>query len=328
MEIATDPFSGFTLWVETHRITILDGDGQYPDVNFESKEKHPGVVTSSLADLAAQARECLARHRTERPVIKSRAPRKSITPSDDFVPPIEALNEGESEIEDEDEPQPDPLRGRCIRADLPVEALGFALRDYQHIKRKMNHSHCTNCVACSVECTHQGPGLKCKECKSQGRSGCSHPLSYNDFLNVAEDLFPISWYAPSELDHIIIDFNRAHEDLLALEVVYTRAQHRFALTAHVLGDWMQGILASYGPGALPGMNFVPEPLRDTWGILPMLDIPIGFVPDSDHRDFLNFLHDLDKHVQADEQAKSSGSPRPVKKEQVVEEEDEEDNGAE
>ncbi|KAJ6487013.1 hypothetical protein C8R45DRAFT_930575 [Mycena sanguinolenta] len=224
---------------------------------------------------------------TKRPVIKTRASRKSTMPSDEYIPPIEALNEGESEVEDEDdETQPSSRRGRRIRVNglpvrglgkesqpfvdngtrtqLPVEALGFALRDHQHVKRKMNHAHCTNCVARGVECTHQGPGLKCKECKQQSRSGCLHSLSHGNFLNIAEDLFPITRYAPS---------------------------------AHVLGDWMQGILASYGPQALPGMDLVPESLRGIWRTmldkctltlqnetepdLPMPDVPIGAAPEAD-----------------------------------------------
>ncbi|KAJ6450146.1 hypothetical protein C8R45DRAFT_946917 [Mycena sanguinolenta] len=220
------------------------------------------------------------------PVIKTRSSRKSTTPFDEYIPPVEALDNGESEVEDEDETQPNSRRGRRIRVNglpvrglgkesqpfvdnstrtqLPVESLGFVLRDYQHVKRKMNHARCTNCVARGVSCTHQGPGLKCKECKQQSRSGCSHPLSHSDFLNIAEDLFPISRYAPSELDHIVVDFTRSYEDLLLQEIVYTRAQRRFALTAHVLGDWMQSVLASYDPQALPGMDLVPESLRSIW----------------------------------------------------------------
>ncbi|KAJ6449080.1 hypothetical protein C8R45DRAFT_1114903 [Mycena sanguinolenta] len=297
----------------------------------------------------------------KRPVIKIRSSRKSTTPFDKYIPPVEALNDGESEVEDEDETQPNPCRGRRIRVDglpvrglgkesqpfvdngtctqLPVEALGFALRDYQHVKRKMNHARCTNCVARGVNCTHQGPGLKCVECKQQSRSGCSHPLSHGDFLNIAEDLFPISRYAPSELDHIVVDFTRSYEDLLLQEIVYTRAQRRFALTAHVLGDWMQSVLASYGPQALPGMDLVPESLRGIWHTmldkctlalqngtdpaLPMVDVPIGAVPETDSRDFLAFLRDLDDRVQADNAAADQAieRERPVKPEPDEEEEE-------
>ncbi|KAJ6477520.1 hypothetical protein C8R45DRAFT_934206 [Mycena sanguinolenta] len=295
------------------------------------------------------------------PVIKTRAPRKSTTPSDEYIPPVEALDKGESEVEDEDDPQADTQRGCRIRVDglpvrglgkesqpfvdnsthtqLPVESLAFALRDYQHVRRRMNHARCTNCVACGVKCTHQGPGLKCAECKCQSCSGCLHPLSHGDFLNIAEDLFPITRYAPSELDHIVVDFTRSYEDLLLQEIVYTRAQRRFALTAHVLGDWMQGVLASYGPQALPGMDLVPESLRGIWRTmldkctlalqnetepeLPMVNVPIGTVPETDSRAFLTFLRDLDDRVQADNAAaeQSLEPARQAKQEPVEEKED-------
>ncbi|KAJ6467341.1 hypothetical protein C8R45DRAFT_1106102 [Mycena sanguinolenta] len=297
----------------------------------------------------------------ERPIIKTRAPRESETPSDDYILPVEALEEGESEVEDEDDPQDDTLCGRRIRADgkpvrglgnesqpfigsrtqLPVEALGFALRDYQHVKRKMNHSRCTNCVARGVECTRQGLGIKCLECKRQSRSGCLHSLSHRDLLNLAEDIPIYDTLLTSfslELAHIILDFDRAREDLLALEAVYSRAQLRFDLAARVLGDWMQGILASYGPQALPGMDLVPAGLRDTWlavldtstralqngtePMLPMLDVPVGAVPEVDTHDFLAFLHNLDAHILADSAANQASEPeRQVEQEPANEEEE-------
>ncbi|KAJ6496171.1 hypothetical protein C8R45DRAFT_926689 [Mycena sanguinolenta] len=333
------------------------------------RDSTPGPSTRVLRRSTRNARQATAPPfkktspaPAKRPVIKTRAPRKSTTPSNEYIPPVEALDEGESEVEDEGNPQADTQRGHRIRVDglpvcglgkesqpfvdngtctqLPVEALGFTLRDYQHVKRRMNHARCTNCVARGVKCTHQGPGLKCAECKCQSRSGCSHLLSHGNFLNIAEDLFPLTRYAPSaELDHIVVDFTRSYEDLLLQEIVYTRTQHRFALTAHVLGDWMQGVLASYGPQALPGMDLVPESLRGIWHTmldkctlalqnemepeLPMVDVPIGTVPETDSRDFLTFLRDLDDRVQADNAA-TEQHPEPerqVKQESADEEED-------
>ena len=98
---------------------------------------------------------------SKRPVIKTHAPRKSVTPSDDYAPPIEAMNDDKSEVdqEDGDEPQTNPGRGRRIRSDgVPirglgknsqpflddgsrarpqVDALGSAIRGYQYVKRRM-----------------------------------------------------------------------------------------------------------------------------------------------------------------------------------------------
>ncbi|KAF7346247.1 hypothetical protein MSAN_01411700 [Mycena sanguinolenta] len=65
IEIATDPFSGSTLWVKTHRLIASDTEGQCPDMKFESKEEHPGIVTPDLADRAAQVGERLVRRRAE-----------------------------------------------------------------------------------------------------------------------------------------------------------------------------------------------------------------------------------------------------------------------
>ncbi|KAJ6461657.1 hypothetical protein C8R45DRAFT_941043 [Mycena sanguinolenta] len=245
----------------------------------------------------------------KRPVIKTRASRKSTTPPDEYIPPVEALDEGESEVEDEDNPQDDTLRGRRIRADgkpvrglgkesqpfvgsrtqLPVEALGFALRDYQHVKRKMTNSVPRIILVAPI----------------------AWPAVSSALARVPE----------SKLAHIILDFDRAHEDLLALEAVYSRTQLRFDLAARVLGDWMQGILASYGPQALPGMDLVPAGLRDTWlavldtstralqngtePALPMLDVPVGAAPEVDTHDFLAFLHNLDARIRADPAGKIS-----------------------
>ncbi|KAJ6468943.1 hypothetical protein C8R45DRAFT_1105566 [Mycena sanguinolenta] len=296
------------------------------------RESTPGPSTRVLRRSIRSNRQATAPPPKEasaapikRPVIKTRASRKSTTPPDEYIPPVEALDEGESEVPDEDELQDDSLCGCRICADgKPLWASRFALRDYQHVKRKMNHSHCTNCVARGVECTRQGSGIKCVECKRQSRSGCSHSLSHRDLLNLAEDLSPVAQQAPSQLAHIILDFDRAREDLLALEAVYSRAQLRFDLAARVLGDWMQGILASYGPQALPGMDLIPEGLRDTWlavldtstralqngtePMLPMLDVPVGAAPEVDTHDFLAFLHNLDARVRVDSAANQASEP--------------------
>ncbi|KAJ6512418.1 hypothetical protein C8R45DRAFT_1087594 [Mycena sanguinolenta] len=45
----------------------------------------------------------------KRPVIKTRAPCKSENPSEDYIPPVEALDDSESEVPDEDNLQGDPL---------------------------------------------------------------------------------------------------------------------------------------------------------------------------------------------------------------------------
>ncbi|KAJ6450207.1 hypothetical protein C8R45DRAFT_1114278 [Mycena sanguinolenta] len=279
----------------------------------------------------------------KRPVIKTRASRKSTTPPNEYIPPVEALDEGESEVEDEDGPQDDTLRGRRIRADgkpvrglgkesqpfvgsrtqLPMEALGFALCDYQHVKRKMNHSRCTNYVACGVEAVRVALTRCLIATSSTWRKTC--PRLPNMLLR-------------AKLAHIILDFDRAREDLLALEAVYSRAQLRFDLAARVLGDWMQGILASYGPQALPGMDLVPAGLRDTWlavldtstralqngtePTLPMLDVPVGAAPEVDTHDFLAFLHNLDARIRADPAANQASEPEHQVEQEPANEEEE------
>ena len=116
-----------------------------------------------------------------------------------------------------------------------------------------------------------------------------------------------------------MDFTRAYEDLLALHVSYTRAERRFAFADHLLGDWMQGTVAHYGPQALPGMDLIPESLRDIWQVLldkatiafqnntevdlPMLDTVVGAVPEEDHRDLVSFLEALEARAEADRKGK-------------------------
>ncbi|KAJ6450419.1 hypothetical protein C8R45DRAFT_946846 [Mycena sanguinolenta] len=218
----------------------------------------------------------------KRPVIKTRAPRKSVTPSDEYIPPVDTLDDGKSEVPDEDDPQADSLCGHHIctdnlpirglgkdsrpftgaRTQLPVEALGFALRDYQHVKIIPIVLTAWLVVSNALARVLDSNAKNARVRATRGvRIPCLTATS-----STSQKTCPLL----PKLAHILLDFDRARKDLLAIEAVYVHAQHRFDLAAHVLGDWMQGILASYDPQALPGMDLVPETLRDTW--LAMLDV--------------------------------------------------------